>query len=159
MIKAFLSHASTDKDLVELVHEKLVASNVWYDAVNIENGENIPEQINEGLSIATHYVLFWSERAKNSSWVKAELNAAFVRLLASKCKLLIFCLDNADLPELLQPYKYDKVDKTDLQYAAQFIADTIMKDGGSDTRLSEFINRTKEIGEIEEAARAGYKLT
>lgn len=158
MIKAFLSHASTDKDLVELVHEKLVASNVWYDAVNIENGENIPEQINEGLSIATHYVLFWSERAKNSSWVKAELNAAFVRLLASKCKLLIFCLDNADLPELLQPYKYDKVDKTDLQYAAQFIADTIMKDGGSDTRLSEFINRTKEIGEIEEAARAGYKL-
>ena len=92
MIKAFLSHTSVDKDLVGLVHKKLTASNAWYDAANIENGESIPEKINEGLRIATHYVLFWSENAKNSPWVKAELNAAFVRFLASKCKFMIFCI-------------------------------------------------------------------
>ena len=49
MIKAFLSHTSVDKDLVGLVHKKLTANNAWYDAANIENGESIPEKINEGL--------------------------------------------------------------------------------------------------------------
>lgn len=111
MIKAFLSHTSVDKDLVGLVHKKLAANNAWYDAANIENGESIPEKINEGLRMATHYVLFWSENAKNSPWVKAELNAAFVRFLASKCKFMIFCIDDTELPELLQPYRYDKVCK------------------------------------------------
>ena len=109
MIKAFLSHTSLDKDLVGLVHSKLMPSNAWYDAANIENGESIPEKINEGLRNATHYVLFWSERASKSSWVRAELNAAFVRMLANKCKFMIFTLDDTELPELLQPYKFDKL--------------------------------------------------
>lgn len=158
MIKAFLSHTSPDKDLVGLVHAKLTANNAWYDAANIENGESIPEKINEGLRIATHYVLFWSEKAKNSPWVQAELNAAFVRFLASKCKFMIFCIDDTELPELLQPYKYDKVDKKDLDCAAEFIANTILSQDGGDVKLSAFVNRTKEIGDIEEAARAGYKM-
>lgn len=158
MIKAFLSHTSVDKDLVGLVHKKLTANNAWYDAANIENGESIPEKINEGLQIATHYVLFWSENAKNSPWVKAELNAAFVRFLASKCKFMIFCIDDTELPELLQPYRYDKVNKEDLDGSAEFIANTILSQDGSDIKLSEFVNRTKEIGDIEEAARTGYKL-
>ena len=51
MIKAFLSHTSVDKDLVGLVHKKLAANNAWYDAANIENGESIPEKINEGLRL------------------------------------------------------------------------------------------------------------
>lgn len=158
MIKAFLSHTSVDKDLVSLVHEKLSGSNAWYDAANIENGESIPEKINEGLRIATHYVLFWSENAKNSPWVKAELNAAFVRFLASKCKFMIFCIDDTELPELLQPYKYNKVSKEDLDSSAEFIANTILSQDGSDIKLSEFVNRNKEIGEIEEAVRGGYRL-
>ena len=158
MIKAFLSHTSVDKDLVSLVHKKLSANNAWYDAANIENGESIPEKINEGLRVATHYVLFWSENAKNSSWVKAELNAAFVRLLANKCKFMIFCIDDTELPELLQPYRYDKVSKEDLDSSAEFIANTILSQDGGDIKLSEFVNRTKEIGDIEEAARTGYKL-
>lgn len=158
MIKAFLSHTSVDKDLVGLVHKKLSANNAWYDAANIENGESIPEKINEGLRMATHYVLFWSENAKNSPWVKAELNAAFVRFLASKCKFMIFCIDDTELPELLQPYSYDKVSKEDLDGSAEFIANTILSQDGSDIKLSEFVNRTKEIGDIEEAVRTGYKL-
>ena len=36
MLKAFLSHASADKPLVELVQRKLTNANVWYDAVDIE---------------------------------------------------------------------------------------------------------------------------
>lgn len=158
MIKAFLSHTSIDKDLVGLVHKKLTAHNAWYDAANIENGESIPEKINEGLRMATHYILFWSEPASNSAWVKAELNAAFVRLLASKCKFMIFSLDGTPLPELLQPYKYDKIDKTNLDIASDAVVAAILSQDGSEPHLSEFVNRTQEISEIEDAARAGYKL-
>ena len=158
MIKAFLSYTSIDKDLVGLVHQKLTENNAWYDAANIENGDSIPEKINEGLRTATHYILFWSEAASKSSWVKAELNAAFIRSLENKCKFMIFTLDNTALPELLQPYRYDKIDKTNLDVASSTIANVILSQDGSEPRLSEFVNRTQEIGEIEEAARAGYKL-
>lgn len=158
MIKAFLSHTSVDKDLVGLVQERLTKSNAWYDAVDIENGESIPEKINEGLRNATHYVLFWSERASLSAWVQAELNAAFVQMMAGKCRFMIFSLDDTKLPELLQPYKYDKVDKSNLFIAAETIADKILAQDGAEVRLSRFVNRTSEIGDIEEAARAGYKL-
>ena len=64
-MKAFLSHTSSDKDLVGLVHQKLENQNAWYDAANIENGESIPEKINEGLKYATHYVLFGAEKHAN----------------------------------------------------------------------------------------------
>ena len=53
-MKAFLSHTGADKDLVSIVQKKLTQNNAWYDAVDIENGESIPEKINEGLRIAAY---------------------------------------------------------------------------------------------------------
>ena len=157
-MKAFLSHTSTDKDLVELVYKKLENKNAWYDAADIENGESIPEKINEGLHYATHYILFWSQKASKSNWVQAELNAAFVRMMANKCKFMIFVLDSTPLPELLQPYKYSSIDKKNLENASDIIVEKILSQEGAITRLSEFVNRTKEIGDIEESVRTGYKL-
>lgn len=157
-MKAFLSHTSSDKDLVELVQKELTHANAWYDAVDIENGDSIPEKINDGLRNATHYILFWSEKASESPWVHAELNAAFIRMLAGKCKFMIFILDSTDLPELLQPYKYDEVDKSDLSKTASLIADIILSQDSATTFLSTFINRTSEIGIIEEAIRADCKI-
>lgn len=157
-MKAFLSHTSSDKDLVGLVQKKLTQANAWYDAVDIENGESIPEKINDGLRNATHYVLFWSEKASKSPWVHAELNAAFIRMLACKCKFMIFALDSTDLPELLQPYKYDKIDKSDLYITASLVADAILLQDGANSVLSPFVNRTAEIGIIEEAIRADCKI-
>lgn len=157
-MKAFLSHTSSDKDLVRLVHQKLESKNAWYDAADIENGESIPEKINEGLRYATHYVLFWSQRASKSNWVRAELNAAFVRMMENKCKFMVFVLDSTPLPELLQPFKYDNIDKNDLENASDIIVEKILAQEGTITRLSEFVNRTKELGDIEESVRAGYKL-
>ena len=157
-MKAFLSHTSSDKDLVGLVHQKLENKNAWYDAADIENGESIPEKINEGLHYATHYILFWSQKACESSWVHAELNAAFVRIMANKCKFMVFVLDSTPLPELLQPYKYDNIDKNDLENASDIIVEKIFSQEGIITRLSEFVNRTKEIGDIEESIRMGCKL-
>jgi len=158
LIRAFLSHTSIDKDLVKNVHKNLLAENAWFDAANIENGERIPEKINEGLRQATHFVLFWSESASRAPWVLAELNAALVQMIAGKCKFMIFSLDDTKLPELLQPYKYDRIDKSNLVDAARTIADKIMAQEGVPSKLTEFVNRTSEIGDIEESVRAGYKL-
>ena len=157
-MKAFLSHTSSDKDLVGLVHQKLKNKNAWYDAADIENGESIPEKINEGLRYATHYILFWSKKACKSNWVRAELNATFVKMMANKCKFMIFVLDNTPLPELLKPHKYDRIDKINLEEASDIIVERVLSQEGVVTRLSEFVNRTKEIGEIEESVRDGYKL-
>lgn len=157
-MKAFLSHTSLDKDLVGLVHKKLAKEDAWYDASDIENGESIPDKINEGLRYATHYVLFWSKKARDSNWVRAELNAAFVQMMSNKCKFMIFTLDNTELPELLQPYKYENIDKDDLEAASDIVVEKILQQKGTQARLSEFINRTKELGEIEESVRNGYKL-
>ena len=153
-----MSHTGADKDLVSIVQKKLTQNNAWYDAVDIENGESIPEKINEGLRIATHYILFWSEKASNAPWVRAELNAAFVQMMAGKCKFMIFLLDKTKPPELLKPYKYTKVDKTNLDLAATLITDEIISQEGAEIHLSRFVNRTREIGQIEEDVRAGYKL-
>ncbi len=158
MTKAFLSHTSSDKDLVSIVQEKLTEKNSWYDAVNIEDGENIPEKINEGLRMATHYVLFWSKKASESPWVRAEMNAAFIRFLSSQCKFIIFTLDDTQLPPLLEPYKYEKIDKFPLKIAAEKIVNIILSEEGVISRLSDFVNRTAEVGQIEEFARKGYKL-
>lgn len=157
-MKAFLSHTSSDKDLVGLVHKKLAKEDAWYDASDIENGESIPDKINEGLRYATHYVLFWSKKARDSNWVRAELNAAFVQMMSNKCKFMIFILDNTELPELLQPYKYENIDKDDLETASDIVVEKILQQKGTIARLSEFINRTKELGEIEETVRDGYRL-
>lgn len=158
MIKAFLSHTSSDNDLVERVHVLLTEKNAWYDAANVENGDCIPEKINEGLREATHFVLFWSDRASRSAWVRAELNAAFVRMLANKCKLMVFTLDATPLPELLEPYKSNGVNRTDPVRSSQIIAETILSQEGSHLYLSNFVNRTEEVGQIESAAREGIKL-
>ncbi len=157
-MKAFLSHTGKDKDLVRLVQQKLTNDNSWFDAVDIENGERIPDKISEGLRIATHFILFWSDAASKAPWVLAELNAAFVQTMKGKCKFMIFNLDGTQLPELLQPYKYDLIDKTNLEMAANYIASEILSLSGVDLKISAFVNRNKEIEDIEDAVRENYKL-
>ncbi|WP_089612027.1 toll/interleukin-1 receptor domain-containing protein [Dehalobacterium formicoaceticum] len=157
-MKVFLSHSSVNKDLVKLVHQKLSDKNTWFDAVDILNGEKIPDKINDGINNATHFVLFWSKHAADSNWVKAELNAAFVKMMSDKCKFMIFMLDRTELPALLQPYKYDTIDSSDLDGASTKICEIVLSQESNVSSLNSFVNRTKEIGDIEATTRAGYKL-
>ena len=158
IVRVFLSHSSMDKPLVSKVYDNLNENIAWIDKVNIENGDNIPDKIGEGIQLATHFVLFWSKSASKSNWVKAELNAAFVQMMSSKCKFMIFLIDDIKLPVLLQPYKYEIVNSYDLDISAKNIADKILAQEGAPTNLSKFVNRTLELGEIEEAAREKNKL-
>ena len=155
-MKVFLSHSSKDKELVKAVHSKL--SNAWLDSVDIENGENIPEKINDALKEASHFVLFWSKNSKSSNWVKAELNAAFINVMSDNCKFLIFSLDETQLPPLLLPYKYDSINHEDIVNASEQISNIINSAVSKTLKTNQFINRTKEIGDIEQYAREHIKI-
>lgn len=157
-MKAFLSHSSVDKKLVTKVHDILGKNKAWLDAVQIDVGERIPDKINKGLEEATHFILFWSTNSKNSNWVKAELNAGFVKTMADKCKFMIFVLDDTPLPSLYESYKYSKIDTSDLDKAAENICNIILGSTSSVVNRSSFVNRTKEIGDIESALNQGAKL-
>jgi tetratricopeptide (TPR) repeat protein len=157
-MKIFLSHSSIDKELVRLVHRQLGDGVIWFDEADIENGDAIPEKVNEGLKSATHFVLFWSVNAEKSNWVKAELNAAFVKMLSDKCKFMIFTLDKTPLLDILKPYRYDTLNMSDIENSSVKVVEIIKSQISAKTDMNSFINRTKEIGDIENATRKGCKL-
>ena len=157
-MKVFLSHSSENKGLVREVYKLLSANNAWLDEVEIDIGDLIPEKISIGINESTHFVLFWSKAAAKSSWVKIELNAAFVSYCSEKCNLLVFPIDDCELPLILQPFKYDKVDCSDEKNAAQHIYEKIVAITTKSSSQSTFVNRTKEIGEIEDAKNSGKRL-
>ena len=148
-MKVFLSHSSHDKPIVELVHMKLQANNAWLDAVDIENGDNIFVKINDGLKTTTHFVLFWSYKASQSRWVEAELSAAFVKAMSDRCKIMIFTLDDTELPLLLQPLKYSSIDSSDINIASLKICESIFKAESIVQIKNQFVNRSEELGNIE----------
>jgi hypothetical protein len=80
-MKFFLSYSKHDNNLVEKVYNILGPKSAWLDKVAIDTGEIILEKIEEGIRQATDFVLFWSEGASNSDWVKLEMHMAFIRML------------------------------------------------------------------------------
>lgn len=81
MIKAFLSHSSKDKDsYVRNVANWLGKDNIIYDEFTFEEGETPLDEILRGLDRSSLFVIFLSENALSSEWVKRELIEAKIRL-------------------------------------------------------------------------------
>lgn len=81
MIKAFLSHSSNDKGaIVEPVANWLGKDNVIYDKFTFEEGEKTLDEILRGLDQTDLFVLFISESALNSDWVKREITEMRIKL-------------------------------------------------------------------------------
>lgn len=78
---AFLSHSSKDKKgYVEIVARKIGYHKCVYDELTFEEGMKSLEEIEKGLNKTDLFVIFISNSALESDWVKRELNEAF-RLL------------------------------------------------------------------------------
>lgn len=73
MPKAFLSHSSKDKGYVEVVANRLGKENIVYDALTFEEGNTSIEEIISGLNDCDLFVLFISNTALDSEWVKNEV--------------------------------------------------------------------------------------
>ena len=81
MIKAFLSHSSTDKEsYIRIVANNLGDNNCVYDEYTFEFGLKPIEEIIRGLEISQLFVVFLSEKSLASDWVQKELLLAHEKL-------------------------------------------------------------------------------
>jgi len=77
MIKCFLSHSSNDKDrYVRLVKNRLRKEATIYDEDTFESGMSPSEEIINGFDETSLFVIFISESALESKWVKDEVTMA-----------------------------------------------------------------------------------
>ena len=104
-MKAFLSHSSRDKPLVEEVAKRLGFASCEYDAYTFEFTLNA-QAIRRALARCDLFVLFLSEHSVRSNFVADEIRSAHdLRAQGSLKKVLIFTLDTASfrqLPEWMQ---------------------------------------------------------
>ena len=80
MAVAFLSHSSTDKELVEDVAIALGKHNCVYDKFSFDVGVETLEEIIKSLDETDIFVLFISESSLESKWVKREIRNAKKKL-------------------------------------------------------------------------------
>lgn len=81
MIKCFLSHSSNDKDrYVKIVKSKLRKESIIYDEDTFEAGMSPSEEIINALDETSLFVIFISESALESKWVKDEVSLAKERV-------------------------------------------------------------------------------
>jgi len=94
MAKAFLSHSSAQKEIVTNIANRIGYDNCVIDKYHFETGEPTLEEIFKGIDKSELFVLFLSDEALNSEWVKRELNYAHsLKAQEIKRRLLIFIID------------------------------------------------------------------
>lgn len=107
-MKIFLSHSSSDKDIVSNVYSELGPGICHYDVATFDPCGFLPDQIYSALSESTHFVLFASERALASEWVSGELKVAFINWMRSRmATAMVFLLrggQRSAVPDWLQNY-------------------------------------------------------
>lgn len=152
MLRAFLSHSSSDKDVVEPVCNSLEAGSAWIDRAEIDWGARFVEAISEAIEDASDFVLFWSAAASKSEWVRFEVNTAFYRMLAERAiRLRVIRLDQTPLPLHLRPYHH--LDVTRGGDAVQQIVDALRRALNQPRRgvRHRFLDRNEEVNRIEVA--------
>ena len=88
MLKAFLSHSSKQKGYVEIVAKQLGKSNIVLDKWTFEEGNKTIDEILQGLSETGVFVLFISNEALESEWVKTEVEKAYKMIKEGNIKRL-----------------------------------------------------------------------
>ncbi len=105
----FISYNQADRAVAREIAMFLVAENinVWFDEWKISPGDSIIEEIQEGLSNCSVFIVVWSKNAAKSKWVRKELETALIKgITTSRLKIVPIRLDNEPLPPFLQSIKY-----------------------------------------------------
>jgi len=104
--KAFLSHSSANKEFVRAVAKELGRQFCIFDEYCFDSGVEFKKSIEEGLDSSAVFVLFASQEAKASIWVKFEADEAWYQRLQGKLDTsLVYLIDSSithdDVPEWL----------------------------------------------------------
>ncbi len=150
-MRAFLSHSSTDKGLVENVAERLGRAKVFYDVYSIAGADDIVTALESGLAKCDVFALFVSKKSLASTWVNLEMSIAQRRaILGDISKLCIFLIDEevteADLPAFFRSVHIRR------EKSPRVIADEIVRNMQlviSSRQQSFFVGRLAEITEAQ----------
>ncbi len=153
VLRAFLSHSSTQKDFVEAVARELGRQYCVFDQYSFHTGDDLHEAIKRGLNDSSLFVLFASKEALKSFWVDFELNEAS-RLTIQKFieRVAVFIVDTdvavADLPSWLQKAVVTRASVPKL--VAREIRDQLDALLRAEQQ-SAFVGRSREVAAAEKA--------
>lgn len=106
----FLSHNTDDKRAVRELAERLRQADlkVWFDAWEIQFGDDIYLKIEEGLDVSRTLILCMSDHAFASDWVGLERSTALFRDPQNRKRRFIPLLlsDCAEMPGALRRLRY-----------------------------------------------------
>lgn len=130
--KVFISHASEDKERFVIdFSEKLVNKgiNVWLDKWEMFPGDKLIDKIfDEGIKEADTVIIVLSNNSVEKPWVKEELDAAVVKRINSRGKIIPIILDNCPVPVCLQSTVWVKIENIkDYQYEFDRIVASIYR--------------------------------
>lgn len=117
--RAFISHATEDKERFVVpfateLREKGV--DAWVDQWEIRAGESLVDRIFEdGIKDASVFIVILSEVSIAKPWVRYELDAAVLKRIAGKAKLIPILLDEVAVPVSLQHTLYLSVPREGLE--------------------------------------------
>jgi len=150
-MRAFLSHSSKDKPVVEQVAAVLGGANIEFDSLTFEYGLPNTKAIQEALKRSTLFVLFLSKDSQESPFVGYEKFVA-TELVAKGIidRVLVVCLDGETFAALDQSLKnYNVVRKvTSVQAIARLIQHhLIVASRRNEVRNRPFVGRQRELNE------------
>ncbi|WP_114857521.1 toll/interleukin-1 receptor domain-containing protein [Azospirillum brasilense] len=112
--KAFISHSSLDKERFVMGFANSLRLNgvdAWLDKWEMLPGDSLVDKIFEsGIKDASVFIVVISINSCDSQWVKEELNAAVVKKISGKCKLVPVLIDDCEVPEALKSTLYEKIE-------------------------------------------------
>lgn len=111
--KAFISHASEDKDRFVLdfatkLREKGV--DAWLDRWEMLPGDSLVDKIfEEGIKDAAAFIVVLSATSVQKRWVREEMNAAFVARVSRQCRIIPVVIDDCEVPEALKSTLWERI--------------------------------------------------
>jgi hypothetical protein len=83
---------------------------VWLDKWEMSPGDSLVDKIfSEGIKDASAFIVVLSSNSVAKPWVRQEINAAFVKRIDGKCKLIPVILDACDVPECLRTTLWEPI--------------------------------------------------
>jgi TIR domain len=88
--KAFLCHASEDKDLARKIANDFQSNGIdtFFDEWEIGPGDSLRRKIERGLADCTHFIALLTSTSIAKPWVNEEMDAALVQAVEGKCKFI-----------------------------------------------------------------------
>lgn len=150
--KAFVSHSSVDKPLVEDIVKTVSAARWEIDSHTFEEGKRSAAEILAALRRSDLFVLIASANSMASNWVKSELELAqhllFSRQLGA---VLVFIIDGTppgSLPEWIRMHVFVRTSNA-VRIANVIRGKLFELDAEKGIRPKPFVQRMKARGEIE----------